>query len=284
MLTTVMSWERCYLKEWLAYYLGIGATHVYLMPAPRTVRKADSSGWYAEIHDEKEDALRNMTVDDPRVHVICHVNGQPGSCMLPTAISYQNRSLQTLLMATHLSTRHAGGWLLLCDLDEFLTLPNSEHTSLPDVLGLFAQRGASLIRLPTRSYGANGVKSNPSCEVLGTFPTATEAWCQYNFMWKSIMRAKPGWRAKTEVCIKGDHRKVGVARKGCRQKGIAHQHVESPPDGEYFIANLQNLTEYHRSHKCPPQNYMRPYEIAGCTMWGGARPLLSSTAPLLLLI
>lgn len=136
----------------------------------------------------KGEGIRNYTNSDPRVHVVCDVRGQPGSCLDEDAKPYAARGFVTDMIIKSLVPRHAGGWLSLIDLDEFFTIPLHEDpnvklraTTLIDVLDELHMRNASLVRVPELTYGANNVSTNPNCETLRYFQTAAMELCHHNY-------------------------------------------------------------------------------------------------------
>ena len=169
-LVTVAQFERCYVDEWLEYHFALGVTKVYIIPAfgyPTINHKC--------CHDPRvlknlwiDDVMRNYTYDHPRVEVVCIVHGKPGSCQHPDAESMQNRFITAQYIVDYFAPHHAGSWLVIFDLDEFLTVPNSSY-SLTGALEAFTRLGASYLVLNALTYGTNDVKSNPTCETLRTF-------------------------------------------------------------------------------------------------------------------
>lgn len=339
LVSTLMSWERCYVPEWLSYHFALGVARVYFLaawdekeqrrqklisslPEPwvgpmrnvafsepvqpeideptlesairrcnsdsscHAVTKSPDSGYIGKSGMEPREAaghvswwnpqhtawdlnnnllrqaawknshsIRAFKVDDPRVHVICNVRGEPGSCLDDEAKSYQFRPNAALLLTKFLAPRHAGGWLMVLDIDEFLTIPEwpgvtTLATTLKGALGILEKRGASLVRVPELTFGANNLTHNPTCEVLRMFPTASEFTCPYNYWWKTIFRARPGWRPLPNA--------------------NAHLLVEEPPVKEYsspyFMADF-DVTQIKRF------SVLHPCKNVICKKWG---PMIGS--------
>lgn len=95
---------------------------------------------------------------------------------------------------------------MLLDLDEFLTAPDHSwprgkwwerpSLSLSVALRLFSQRGADVIRVHWRVYGANSIDDNPTCATLPTFRRPSNHDCPSHRIFKTLFRARPGLTAR----------------------------------------------------------------------------------------
>ena len=179
-VVSVSRWEQCYLSEWLEYHFALGVTRVYLLPVfgyplinhPPPGTRLDP---LVVQSVKKDDVMRNFTWNDLRVHVLCEVGGHPGDCKDPAAISYAEggRQHQAKLLVEEIAPRHAGGWIGVIDLDEYLTVPNAART-LPGVLESYNRRRATYVTINTLTYGANQVEINPAVASNGSNFIVTE--------------------------------------------------------------------------------------------------------------
>ena len=111
---------------------------------------------------------------------------------------------------------------MLLDLDEFLTAPDHARPrgkrtskwwerpslSLSVALRLFSQRGADVIRVHWRVYGANSIDDNPTCATLPTFRMPATHLCYQHRTFKTLFRARPGLVPWTSMPIKLPHQQV----------------------------------------------------------------------------
>lgn len=228
-VATVMGFEECYLKEWLAFHFAQGIAQVYFMPSWYDAQP-EAAGSFSPIRGLST-RMEQLTPRSADVHVLCDVDGRSGSCLHVRAKGYARRSHLARLLVDELIPRHSAtrAALMVIDIDEFLTVPTAGNT-LSGVLAHFWQLGASMIRVPERVYGANNVTLNPTCDTIRTFPTASEPGCYYNFQWKTIIRARPGWRV--------------------RDKTDAHELVQRPPSAELFTADGIRVRDHERARPC----------------------------------
>ena len=66
---------------------------------------------------------------------------------------------------------------------------------LPLALDYFTRRGAEIVRVHWRVFGANGIESNPSCAVLASFVRPAMHHCPQHFVFKTLFRARRGLKA-----------------------------------------------------------------------------------------
>ena len=111
-----------------------------------------------------------------------------------------------------------GAWFMLLDLDEFLTAPDHSHPrgkwwehpslSLSGALRLFADRGADVIRVHWRVYGANGIDDNPTCATIAAFRMPATWPCYQHRIFKTLFRGVPGLVAYSALPAKLPHQQV----------------------------------------------------------------------------
>jgi len=133
---------------------------------------------------------------DPRVQTLCNVSGLPARCDSAHAVPIKERGMRSDLFRYYLSRLYPGAWLLLMDIDEFVSAPSastSYASSVMSALQTFSHLGADLVNLPWRVYGPNRVKSNPTCAVQAMFPIPSRlSTCKMNSYTKPLVRLKPG--------------------------------------------------------------------------------------------
>ena len=106
---SVSRWEQCYVAEWLEYHFKLGVAHVYILPVfgfpliniPSAGAEPDPKVLQTIKLD---DVMRSYAYDDPRVTVLCEVNGRPGSCADASAVSMR-KAVGT--------TRRSSSWRIL---------------------------------------------------------------------------------------------------------------------------------------------------------------------------
>ena len=246
---SVSRWEQCYVAEWLEYHFKLGVAHVYILPVfgfpliniPSAGAEPDPKVLQTIKLD---DVMRSYTHDDPRVTVLCEVNGRPGSCADASAVSYAEggRHHQAKLLVEDIAPRHAGGWITVIDLDEFLTVPNASRT-LAGVLEEYNRRRITYITVHTLAFGANNVKSNPGCKQLGVFLTAiepTSCTVPYRHV-KTIFRARAGLHA------------------GGKDNAVANAHyfVSPPLPEEHWTGYGMSYFAYGQSQRCRDNSQAR---------------------------
>ena len=249
-VVSVSRWEQCYLSEWLEYHFALGVTRVYLLPVfgyplinhPPPGTRLDP---LVVQSVKKDDVMRNFTWNDLRVHVLCEVGGHPGDCKDPAAISYAEggRQHQAKLLVEEIAPRHAGGWISVIDLDEYLTVPNAART-LPGVLESYNRRRATYVTINTLTYGANQVEINPACAQLGMFRTAAEVTCPENAHTKTLFRARAGLH---------DHSATGPGRIATAHYLVQYPKPEESYSGHGITMALQDASvpcAFEREARC----------------------------------
>ena len=121
---------------------------------------------------------------------------------------------------------------------------------MQSVLGKFENLGATSVRVNWRTYGANNVQSNPSCETLRVFRTPTGRFCRHNFGFKTLWRSRPdSWSLKPVETKHLAHLQIDDAQGTFASDGLA----------------LHNCSGHHcadsRRHLCP-------HSSADCRYWG----------------
>jgi len=171
-----MEFQTCYVHEWTAYHLDLGATAIYMLPQVG-IRPVYQNYWFAHVSE------------DPRVHAICNVSGTLSSCAVRHAQAFETRSSHQKLLLDHLVPQHRiGSWFMLIDLDEFITVVQPEHT-LSRVLRTFSSWGASLVHVNWVVFGSNGVHKNPSCATVNVFRRPARRRCLENRIFKTMFRS-----------------------------------------------------------------------------------------------
>ena len=94
---SVMTFERCYIREWVEYHVALGASTIYLMPI-----------WNTSIANTAfDEEIRHLSlIEQPRVRVICNVGGEPSNCNETTAVPYNGRIQQSWLLLNRLVPQH----------------------------------------------------------------------------------------------------------------------------------------------------------------------------------
>ena len=241
LIATTMEFERCYLDEWLAFHFQLGVTAIYLLPQ-----------WGGLVRSSAR--IKDLVVADPRVSVLCkhQKSGQPTECISNMSQPYSTRAEQSQLMVSWLAPQMSGGWLLLLDIDEFLTVPDPTAT-LRGVLRKFSLLQARLVRVNYVTFGANNVKTNPSCGTINVFRIPARAECAFNHVFKSLFLARRGLK---------------VAKSGLK---LAHQQIFEPThafaaDG-YHLGRCDGMgCTGQRIANCSSKSR------AACSFWGWAPP------------
>lgn len=220
---SIMNWELCYFDEWINYHRAFGVQQFYMLPQwdNRNLPRDEASEH--EVRNEEAHMRRWSPEKYSRVHAICNVSGHPGSCSNPRAWPYYTRGMQVHAMVVSIAPLlDETAWLTLIDVDEFIQVPPQFEFRLNDVLQIFDQWKADIVRVHWLVFGPNSIASNPSCSVLNTFRRPAWRSCVTNKEFKTLFRNKRGLQAVPS-----------------NFKYIAHRQVQGP---NYFTADGINFT------------------------------------------
>ena len=203
-----MEFEIVYLREWIEWHLALDpnvAIHLYpsrgLLVDVRNLTRlhARDVELTRVVLRKAWDAVRDTNVDG-RVHIMCRSSEGsflPEDCdQLTDPWLFVTRADQAKAVFVHYLHRHRRSWLFRIDIDEFLevdeaSLPASTFGSirpLARAMHQFNLLDCESVIVNWRTYGPNGVDSNPTHEVVRKYPLPAAPGCKVNRGTKQLVR------------------------------------------------------------------------------------------------